>query len=496
MIINFLRKKTRFMLNCIMNIVVGGIFLTSCVAMETRIDIPEIERVQPEAIVAPEAIVEEIEEPKVEEVPYTLAFATNLQETLATASIDEALLLFDDIPEEYANDEDLSYLHASLLVSAGVYEEASSLLQELQSSNPDDTDVQFLQAIILKEQGNARESKKVIQDILSKDPTNVAANVEMANTYMYAKNFRLANKHFVEGLRADPEDPAALFGHALTSWYLEDDEVAKNALNKLIEVEPENSLAWAYLGKLEADRGKFEEAIVYMKKAIEYEEDYSSHWLDLGSYYRNANKREEAEEAWSRAIELDPEYFLGYAYRGGVRDEMAKYDGALSDYLNVVKYNPEYYFAYESIGMLYWKEENWVDARNAFLLALDASPRNTSYSLLISATYLKEGKRAENQEFLLDAMRTIDRESLDYLMLRLYYDGVGDSAVLYKVVDEESITTRGRMLFYMALYYELTGLQELANKYYIEVADIQGPMFFEYRFCEWAVEDMKKNNQY
>ncbi len=499
MIGTWLQKKQSFTDICIICIITISLFFMGCETQEG--DTTVVEQKQEEVVIEetlPSVVEEEeVEEAEVEveeDVPYEIAFATKLQELLSNNAIEEALLLFDDLPEEYKDDEGLKYLQASLLLSAGKTKDASDFVNAMLSTDPGNVDLLFLRALILKAEGQEKESRAVVEDILQKDPTNIDANVEMANIYMSAKNFRLANKHFVEGLKADPEDPASLFGHGLTSWYLKNDDAAKTAFNTLVEIEPENSLAWSYLAKLSSERGKYDDAIAQLETAIKYEENYFSHWLDLGNVYLKKFDKENAVEAWSRAIELEPTYFLGYAYRGGLRDEMGDYEGALSDYNNVVRYNPEYYFAYESIGMLYWKDENWTEARNAFLRAYEADPESISYALLISATYLKENNRVRNQEFLKEAMKGVDRSSLDYLMLRLYYDGLGDNSVLQKVVNEENSTTRGRMLFYMAVFYEIQGLEDLANKYYIEVTDMQAPMFFEYRFCEWAVEDMKKNN--
>ena len=102
---------------------------------------------------------------------------------------------------------------------------------------------------------------------------------------------------------------------------------------------------------------------------------------------------------------------------------------------------------------------------------------------------------AANKEFLSKAMKGSDKQSLDYLMLRLYYDGLADSAVLNKVVNNNSRTTKGKMLFYMALFYELKGNTPLANKLYLEVADMDSPLFFEYKLTQWAVEKMKPEDK-
>lgn len=90
-------------------------------------------------------------------------------------------------------------------------------------------------------------------------------------------------------------------------------------------------------------------------------------------------------------------------------------------------------------------------------------------------------------------MKYVERNSLDYQMLRLYYDGLGDAAVSTKVANETNSTQRGRMLFYLAVFYEIQELDHLATQYYLEVIDMQAPMFFEYRLCEWALEEKKGN---
>ncbi len=421
-------------------------------------------------------------------------FAIDLQQTLKSKSLEEALLLFENIPEELKDDPELNYLEASLLISSGDTEKSTNIINKLLLEDPTNTDIQFLQALIYKQDGKANDSKIVLDTILKEDPTNVDANVEVANLYMSKNNFSVADKYFLQALEGDEKSPAGLFGHALASWYMKNDDEAEKTLVKLLDVYPENSMAWAYLSKFKADKGNYTEAVEHMEKAVEYDPNYYFNWLDLGSYYQKINNIEKTEYAWTRAIEIDPEYFLAYAYRGGMRDEHNDYSGALSDYENVITYNPDYYFAYEAMGQLYWKEKNWQEARNSFLKAYQKNPKNSSYALMISATYHKEEKSFENKEFLKSALKNVDRNSLDYQVLRLYYDGIGDSAVLTKVVNEENSTTRGRMLFYMALFYEIKDLDHLATQYYLEVVDMQAPMFFEYRLCEWAIEEKKSTN--
>ena len=50
---------------------------------------------------------------------------------------------------------------------------------------------------------------------------------------------------------------------------------------------------------------------------------------------------------------------------------------------------------------------------------------------------------------------------------------------------------KGKMLYYLGLFYEINGNDVLAEKYYTDVLSLNSPMFFEYRLAEWALSDNK-----
>jgi tetratricopeptide (TPR) repeat protein len=256
----------------------------------------------------------------------------------------------------------------------------------------------------------------------------------------------------------------------------------------MLKNDPSESLAWAYLGKLEAEKTNYKKAQENIETALKYNPSVYDYWLDYGLVLRPQGKFAEAAQAWEKAVSLDPNYFLAYAYLAGVYDEMEKFDSSLKNYRMVVRTNSEYYFAYESIGILEWHTENWIASRDAFTKAREKNGDNISYPLLVAATYFKEGKKTDAKNYLTQVMRRLDRNSLEYAMARLYYDSLGDSQVAAKVKNETNTTKRGKMLYYLALFYELNNAPELAQKYYLEVHSINAPMFFEYRLNDWALE--------
>ena len=137
--------------------------------------------------------------------------------------------------------------------------------------------------------------------------------------------------------------------------------------------------------------------------------------------------------------------------------------------------------------MLAWHSENWAESRDGFARAREKNEANISYPLLIAATYFKEGNKTEAKNYLNQIMRKLDRNSLEYAVTRLFFDGYGDSQVAAKVRAEQNSTKRGKMTFYLALFYDLNNATELAQQYYLEVQNLNAPMFFEYRLNDWAV---------
>lgn len=451
-----------------------------------KVDLPQVAIKQKESI--------EQEEPKIQsEEQYVDSFAKNLSNDLKNKSINEVLEDFKAIPEDYKNNSELNYLQVSLLLSAGELDEAEKKGKELEENNKNNPDITVLNALVAQEQGKNQQSVNLINNVLKKYPSHVGANIIRANMYMPVKNFSMANKHYLKALEKEPKNEDALFGYGQTAWYLENIKHADKAFTKLSEINPENDMAWSYRAKLAAEKNDYKKAIEYIEKAIKYAPNYYYHQLNAGSYYLALEQYDKTEQAWTKAISINDSYFLAYAYRGGFYDEQGEYQKAKLDYQKVVKYNPNYFYAHESLALLSWHEQDWETARKEFVEAYKSTKNNLSYALMISATYHKQGKVNENKEFVGKAMRNLDRQSLDYAMLRLYYDGLADSSVLRKVLATESRTTRGKMLFYMALFYELEGIKELANQYYLEVFEMNAPLFFEYRLTQWAIEKLNKD---
>ena len=428
--------------------------------------------------------------PEVKPAAPNIVFVEKIQSALESGDIDRAIRLFDtEMPESLRNDVDLEILKASLLLSADRTEEASAVANRLLQSDPSNQDVLELSAEIAIASSNKQSQTTIINQLLKADPNNATANIIQGNQQALKKKYKLALKNYQRALISEPDNQDALFGYAQMCYYTNDINTSRETFNRLLQENPENSLAWQYLGKLAAEDENYKAATEYIQKAIELEPERYDFYIDLGQYMRNRGQFAEAEKAWSKAIEIDPTYFLGYTYRAGLYDEQNRIKEALKDYHKIIETNPKYYFAYEEIGILEFHEQNWQVARQAFLKA-ESIRSSSAYQMMIMITYMKEKKLLDAKNYAQKCMKTMNRESLDYKIMRLLHDQGpinAENAIIKDLDKETDKNKRGKMMFYFAMYYQLKGMDKIANEYFAKITQMQTPLFFEYRLAEWAL---------
>lgn len=420
--------------------------------------------------------------------PSEIQFVQQLSKFLESGDIESALKHFETMPSELSNNVDMMVLKASLLLSAEKDSEAEELATSLLNKNQNNIDVLELNVMIAKKKGDSAKKKQLLKQILVVNPKNPDANIELADEQALKRNYRNARDYYKKALSSDPENLDALFGYGKMCYYMEKDDDSKEAFNKILELDPRNPQANAYMAKFEAENNQYKKAISYLNVAIQEEPNNSDYYFDLGTYKRYLGDYKGAEKSWLHAISLDPEYFLGYAYLAGLYDEQNKSDLALENYKKVIEKNPKYYYAYESLGIFAWGKEDYAEAQKAFEKAREYNSDNISYVLMICACMMKQKRVQDVRLFTEKLMKKMpDRQGMEYKLVRMYHDKGGDADVALKIQKETNRTKKGKYLFYLALYYELINKDSLAQKYYTEVANMQSPMFFEYRLAQWKV---------
>jgi tetratricopeptide (TPR) repeat protein len=418
-------------------------------------------------------------------------FVKKVQTLLNKGDYKQAIALFDNMPSQLKNNQDLQLILASLYFSDSQYDAAKEVAEKVLVSDPDNMEALELLSLIAKSTGDKKTNSEINAKILTKDPYNTSINIQQAEDYVLNHKYKLAKNSYKKALQNDPENKDALFGYAQMSYYSGDVKEASEIFQQIINDDKTNYQALAYLGKIAAEDQNYLRAQNYVQEAIKYNPTSYDAYLDLGSYLRYQGKYEDAIKAWNKATELDSGYFLGYAYLAGIYDEQNNYNKAIENYHKVIETNPKYFYAYEACAVLEFHEKQYESAQKNFQKAYSYS-KNYSYQLMIAAIYLIQKDSINAKKVLSSLLKTLNRDSAEYDLVRFFnesYSKNAEATLIQKIEKTDDRNAKGKMLFYMGLYYEINGFSENAFEYYSKVIKMQAPMFFEYRFAEWGIKE-------
>ena len=458
-----------------------SVFVTSC-ATAPKADgepKPEVTKTEPK---------KETKKKEPEDPP-NVKFVKQLQVLLDKGDTKGAIAHFDSIPSSLKDDLELKNLLGALYYSDAQYDNAITVANEILVVDPENMDALELISMCTKAKGDKKAYKEATDKILAADPYNPSVNIQKAEEYAVNKKYKLARDSYKKALRGDPENLDALFGYAQMSYYTDDIKAASENFLKILDKDPENPAALAYMGKLAYEEQNYLRATKFIQQAIKQDPVNYDYWMDYGTYLRYQGKFDDAANAWKKAVELDPSYFLAYAYLAGNYDDLEKWDEALENYRKVIETNPKYFYAYESTAILEYRAKNYENAIRYFTKTYEFSP-SYAYTLMIAACYFKLNKPLEAKKVLAAQLKKLDSNSNEYALVRFYNDNYNrnaESNVIQKITKETNSNNRGKMLFYMGLYYELNNAEDLAREYYAKVTSMKAPMFFEYRIAEWGL---------
>jgi tetratricopeptide (TPR) repeat protein len=432
--------------------------------------------------------------PQLEDVPpepeilTVQGILTRIAELLEKRDYDGALALFDEIDSPELETVPLRLIKATILLSAGRAGEGRVIVEEIITGEPDNTEALLVLASIEAASGRDREQRTLLDRILKLDPANIRALNTLGNMALGAGSVRTAASYFDRTLAAAPDDRDALIGRADSYRRERKFAEAEALLNKAVTLYPQWPLGLSQRARLYRNAGYPNQALEDLDKAKELAGD--DYWIacDRGNVLLDLNRKPEALEEFNRAITIDPGAFVAYVYSAGIKDDLGDYDGAERDYITLARLNPEYYFAFEGIGIHKMRRGLWGEARDAFAEAYKRAPQEWTYALLTAMNWMRAGRPSDPRQYLEQALRGVQRETLPWYMFRLYHDLSGDNDVAIRIDRERNVETKARMLYYLAEYYDIRGNKNLADRYFLQVRELNRKYILEWRLNEWALE--------
>jgi tetratricopeptide (TPR) repeat protein len=417
-----------------------------------------------------------------------------VSEYLAVSKFNEAIALFDKIPSPEKEGSDILLLKASVLSSAGKYAEARAIAEGISAKEPQNTEPLFVLAAIEAVSGRQRQQQAALEKIIKIQPDNAEALVALGNVSLQTRAFRAAANYFDSVLRKDPRNADALIGLSRAYRMNTEWENAEILLNEVVKLYPD-------MVEARTERGRFYWGRGYLLQALN---DYDAavklaggdYWIaiDRGSLLLEMNRKPQALEDFKRAIEINPNEYRAYAYSAGLKDDLGDSSGAERDYAILARLKPDYYFALEGLGLHKMRNGNWAEARDAFMEAYRQAPDEHHYGLLAAINQMRAENTASPRAFLAQIQAKVTRETLLWYMVRLFYDltarnYLGENDMVTRLDKTSDPTLKARMMFYMALYYDVRGNTNTANMYYQLVSETKAQTIPEWRLNEWILAD-------
>jgi tetratricopeptide (TPR) repeat protein len=219
---------------------------------------------------------------------------------------------------------------------------------------------EYQQGAMLLEQGSVEEAILSFRRALEYDEDNVLCHYSLALAY-----FRVGR-----------------YGEAMSE------------ADKALSLNPEYIECYNIKGMIYNEQGQYLKAMESFRRLLEAP-SYGKPWIahyNLGFAAANAGNMEEALFYYSRALEEKDDYVQARYQRGLMLERLGREEEALQEYLKVRDALPENADIHFSIGRLYFRAGNAVEARMAFEWVMRYAP-GTEYSTQ-SATYLNMMEQA------------------------------------------------------------------------------------------------------
>jgi len=392
---------------------------------------------------------------------------SKVAEHLVRREYSQALELFDKLPEERRETNDIRIMQATIMNAAGKTADAKRIANAIIAADSKNTAALMVLADAAAIENKERDRRALLDKVIALEPNNVRALNDLANINIKNQSLRVAANYFDKVLAVEPDNGEALVGRASIYRYTREPKKAETLLNRAVTLYKDWARPFHERGRLYKSTGLNNDALDDFKTALTIEPDNYMVLVDYGELLMEVNQKQEALKHLNRAIQVEPNIFMAYIYSAAIKDELRDYKGAENDYTILVKLKPDYYFGFEALGVLRMRNKQWAAARDAFLDAYKQAPKEYNYALLAAMNWMRAGKQTDPKQFLAQVLRTMPRDTTEYAVMRMYHDLSGDANAANLIDNEKNIYKKAQMTFYMASYNDIKGNKALADRYYL-----------------------------
>ncbi|NRG18979.1 tetratricopeptide repeat protein [Rhizobiales bacterium] len=189
--------------------------------------------------------------------------------------------------------------------------------------------------------GRLEEAVPVLRQVVFNDPDHTRARSNLGNAHLLLENYDYAAEAFRAVLDFDPKNKNALFGLATILIKQGLPGEALPLAQRLVNELPSNPAALTIAADASSlDTTQLDAAIARYRQALRIDSNYIPAYLGLGRALQQRKRSKEAYDCACAVIEREPSNPEGYDLKGAILAEMQDYEAAENAFLRALEITP------------------------------------------------------------------------------------------------------------------------------------------------------------
>jgi serine/threonine protein kinase/Tfp pilus assembly protein PilF len=374
----------------------------------------------------------------------------------------EALQILDMAIDQGHGGHRVHALRGLSFYHLGLYDKAVAALSDAIDRNPRNSDWWYDRAVSYSYLGQNSLAIEDANRALEIDPNYAGAYMVRARAYTASNQPAAALKDFAAAIEIDPTNGDIYVERGQLYWLMQDYESSLKDANTLISLEPNQIRGYqrrvsTYLMLKEWDKGL---ADLETCEQLQPNEE-TVHRLRGGLLF-HAKRYEEAIESFNISTSMLPDFYGSYEYRAMSFFRLNRYQEAIADLTHWIVLDENQPLARMRRGMVYEIMGEYPLALDDYSLA-SQNAQVAPYASLWSGLLMLLNGDSEGVQFI-ESVRSVVQPGTFIASVTDLFQGVISAEDLLTRATSDSSKTEA--MYYIGVFYELNGQNDLAAEYY------------------------------
>ncbi|MBT5232376.1 MAG: tetratricopeptide repeat protein [Flavobacteriaceae bacterium] len=281
--------------------------------------------------------------------------------------------------EQYPKNTSILLLKVEALIFENNIGEAEKIIDSLYEIDRNNSEIIIQKSRILSKRKKHSKSINLLKKISKDCEFYSDALVMIGKEYLFIDNFENAKEKFKEYIKNHQLDYAVLNNLLYCFDALGNTDNTINYLNDFLEENPYCEVAWHQLGKQYLKKELFKEALTAFDFAIISDDSFVGAYLEMGKVLEKLNKINQAIEQYEIVTKIDESNPFALYRIACCHNKLGNIELAISYYNKTVEEDPIHDSAWMSLATSYYKQKDYLEAKNHLIKAIEIDSENIKY---------------------------------------------------------------------------------------------------------------------